>query len=179
LAVVDNGTGTIVRGRTRLRSRRLAVIGGALGALIAAAGCGSTGINTSALTQDIKNRLDEHPGYAVRSVHCPAQARQAKGVVVHCSVTLRNGDLIRVRATQLDNSGTVHLVANEMFADNVQRGILANLPSSTSGAQARCPNYVPVVIGNAFTCRLHDAGALTRARVTIVDSDGGFRLSFS
>jgi hypothetical protein len=38
---------------------------------------------------------------------------------------------------------------------------------------------VPVVIGNAFTCRLRDAGAYTRAQVTIVDADGGFRLSFS
>jgi hypothetical protein len=66
-----------------------------------------------------------------------------------------------------------------MFADNVQRGILASLPRDVSGARAACPNYVPVVIGNAFTCRLRGAGAFTRARVTIVDSDGGFRLSFS
>ena len=74
---------------------------------------------------------------------------------------------------------TPHLVADEMFADNVQRGILASLPRSVPGAQAVCPNHVPVVIGNAFTCRLRDAGAYTRARVMIVDSDGGFRLRFS
>jgi hypothetical protein len=155
------------------------VIGGALGALTAAVGCGSTGYNTTALTQDIRTRLDQHPGYAVRSVHCPAQARQAKGVVVRCSATMRNGDVVRLQATQLDDRGTIHLVANEMFADNVQRGILASLPRSAPGAQAVCPRHVPVVIGNAFTCRLRDAGAYTRAQVTIVDADGGFRLSFS
>jgi hypothetical protein len=169
----------IVRARVRRRTQRLVVIGGALAVLIAAAGCGSTGYNTAALAHDITTRLDQHPGYAVRSVRCPTSARQAKGVVVRCSVTLRDGDVVRVRATQLDDRGTIHLVANEMFADNVQRGILANLPSGAAGAQAVCPNHVPVVIGAGFTCRLTDAGALTRAKVTIVDSDGGFRLRFS
>ena len=149
------------------------------GALIAAAGCGSTGYNTAALAHDITTRLDQHPGFTVRSVHCPAYARRAKGVVVRCSATLGNGDVVRLRATQLDDSGTIHLVADEMFADNVQRGILASLPRSAPGAQAVCPNHVPVVIGNAFTCRLRDAGAYTRAQVMIVDSDGGFRLRFS
>lgn len=179
LDVVDTGTGTIVRGRARRRTRRLVVIGGALGALIAAAGCGSTGYNTAALSKDIKTRLDEHPGFAVRSVSCPAHAPRAKGVVVHCSATLRDGDVVRLRATQLDERGTIHLVANEMFADNVQRGILASLPRNAPDAQAACPNHVPVVIGNAFTCRLRGAGAFTHAQVTIVDSDGGFRLRFS
>jgi hypothetical protein len=185
---VDNGTGIIVRRRAGRRTRRLALIGGALAALIAAAGCGSTGdntaapprdINRAALAREITTRLDQHPGYAVRSVRCPARARQAKGVVVGCTVILRDGDVVRVRATELDDRGTVHLVANEMFADNVQRGILANLPRSASGAQAVCPNHVPVVIGSAFSCRLRGAGALTRAEVTIVDADGGFRLTFS
>jgi hypothetical protein len=155
------------------------VIGGALGALIAAAGCGSTGYNTAALAHDITTRLDQHPGFAVASVHCPAHARQAKGVLVRCSATLRDGDVVRLRATQLDDSGTIDLVANEMFADNVQRSILASLPPGAPGAQAVCPNHVPVVIGNAFACRLRDAGAYTRAHVMIIDSDGGFRLSFS
>lgn len=155
------------------------VIGGALAALIAAGGCGSTGYNTAALTHDITTRLDQHAGFAVRSVHCPAHARRAKGVVVRCLATLRDGDVVRLRATQLDDRGTIHLVANEMFADNVQRGILAGLPRRAPSAQAVCPNHVPVVIGNAFTCRLRDAGAYTRAQVMIVDSDGGFRLRFS
>lgn len=99
-------------------------------------------------------------------------------MIVRCSATLRNGDIVRLRATQLDASGTIHLVANEMFADNVQRGILASLPRGAQGAQAVCPNHVPVVIGNAFTCRLRGAGAYSRAQVMIVDSDGGFACAF-
>lgn len=71
---MNSGTRIIVRGRAHRRTRRLAVIGGALGALIAAAGCGSTGYNTAALAHDITTRLDQHPGFAVASVHCPAHA---------------------------------------------------------------------------------------------------------
>jgi hypothetical protein len=154
-------------------------ISGALGALVAAAGCGSTGLNTAALAQNIKVRLDQHPGFGVRSVRCPGHAEAGKGITIHCSAMLRDGDVVRVRATQVDSKGTVHLVASQMFADNVERGILANLPASIDAARADCPNHVPVVIGNAFTCSLRDAGRYTRARVTIVDGDGGFRLAFS
>ncbi|HEY1567511.1 MAG TPA: DUF4333 domain-containing protein [Solirubrobacteraceae bacterium] len=46
-------------------------------------------------------------------------------------------------------------------------------------AHVACPNHVPVVIGNAFTCTLTGAGRYTRVRVTIVNGDGGFRLAFS
>jgi hypothetical protein len=35
------------------------------------------------------------------------------------------------------------------------------------------------VIGNAFTCTLTHAGRYTRARATIIDGDGGYRLTFS
>lgn len=151
-------------------------IGGALGALFAAAGCGSTGYNTAALAQNIKTRLDQHPGFGVRSVHCPAHAERGQGITVHCTATLRNGEVIRLRATQLDGNGTVHLVASEMFADNVEHGILASLPASIAAARVDCPNHVPVVIGHGFDCTLRDAGRYTHARVTIVDGDGGFRL---
>ncbi len=58
-------------------------------------------------------------------------------------------------------------------------GIVASLPADDASAHAVCPNFEPVMIRNAFTCTLTDAGPYTRARVTIVDGDGGFRLSFS
>jgi hypothetical protein len=147
--------------------------------LLALAGCGTSGYDTGALAKDITTRLDQHAGFAVRSVSCPKQARKAKGVVIHCSATLRDGDVVKMRATQLDDKGTVHLVGSQMFADNVERGITANLPPGAASAQAACPNQVPVVIGNAFTCTLTHAGRHTRARVTIIDGDGGYRLTFS
>jgi hypothetical protein len=179
LEVVDDGTGMIVRGRARRRVRTWALIGATVVAVLVMAGCGASGFNTGALAKDIRTRLDQHPGWAVRSVSCPKQARKAKGVVIHCSATLRDGTVVKLRATQLDDKGTIHLVANEIFADNVERGILASLPSADASAKAVCPDHVPVVIGKAFTCTLTHAGRYIRARVTIVDGDGGFRLSFS
>jgi hypothetical protein len=115
----------------------------------------------------------------VRSVSCPKQARKAKGVVIHCSATLRNGEVDQMRATQLDDNGTIHLVGSLIFADNVERAVQSNLPTNPTAAQVVCPNHVPVVIGHTFTCRLADAGADSKALITIIDGDGGFRMSFS
>jgi Domain of unknown function (DUF4333) len=115
----------------------------------------------------------------VRSVRCPAHARQAKGVVIRCSATLRDGEVDQMRATQTDDNGTVHLVGSLIFADNVERAIESNLPATATTAHVLCPNHVPVAIGHTFTCRLTDAGSSTKALITIVDDDGGFRMSFS
>jgi hypothetical protein len=35
------------------------------------------------------------------------------------------------------------------------------------------------VIGHTFACRLTGAGTYRRALITIIDGDGGFRMSFS
>jgi hypothetical protein len=177
--------GIALEGRGCARPRAL---GGALAAaaLVASCGLGACGAahpdparqDTGWLARDISSALNRHPGWSVSSVSCPRHAERARGVVIHCSATLRNGRIVRLRATQLDGHGTIHLVANEIFADNVERGIMASLPPGQSSARADCPNYVPVVIGTAFTCSLRDAGRYRRARVTIVDGDGGFRLHF-
>jgi uncharacterized protein DUF4333 len=170
---MTTGTGTLTRGQ------RSGLLAAAPAAVLALAACGASGFDTAALAKDIRARLDQHPGWAVRSVRCPGHARKAKGVVIHCSATLRDGRVVRLRATQLDDKGSIHLVANEIFADNVERAVVASVPGTHASAQAVCPNFEPVVIGNAFTCRLARAGPYTRARVTIVDGDGGFRLGFS
>jgi hypothetical protein len=179
----------IVRGRVRRRTQtwthaparitaaRWAVVG--MVALLALAGCGASSSDAGALTAQIRTALDRHPGFTVRVVHCPAHVRPAKGVVVHCSATLRDGHVVAVRATELDSKGTINLIANEMFADNVEHGIAQSLPVTATTPHVVCPNHVPVVIGNAFTCTLTGAGRYTRARVTIVDGNGGFRLAFS
>ncbi len=111
--VVDDGTGKIVRRRVRGR-RRVWALPAALAALLALAGCGRSGYDTGALARDITARLDQHPGWAVRSVRCPQHASRGKGVVIRCSATLRDGRVVRLRATQLDGKGTIHLVANEV-----------------------------------------------------------------
>jgi hypothetical protein len=105
---MDDLTGVIVRRRVSRRARRWALAGALAVVLLAVAGCGTSGYDTGALAKDITTRLDQHAGFAVRSVSCPKQARKAKGVVIHCSATLRDGDVVKMRATQLDDKGTVH-----------------------------------------------------------------------
>jgi hypothetical protein len=179
LGVMNDGTGHDRRGRARRRGSRAALVCAALVAMGVLAACGAAKPDTGWLTSDITSALDRHPGWTVSSVTCPPRAERARGVVIRCTATLRNGRVVKLRATQLDDHRTIHLVANEIFADNVERGIMANLPSGGSSARAECPNYEPVVIGAAFTCSLRDAGRYRQARVTIVDGDGGFRLRFS
>ncbi|MGZ4178871.1 MAG: DUF4333 domain-containing protein [Solirubrobacteraceae bacterium] len=84
-----------------------------------------------------------------------------------------------MRATQTDDHGTILLVGSLIFADNVERAVQSNLPGTAAGAHVVCPNHVPVVIGHSFTCGLAGAGSYTKALITIVDDDGGFRMSFS
>ena len=115
----------------------------------------------------------------MRSVHCPSNVKQAKGVVVHCTATLKSGEVDRVRARQTDASGTYDIVGSLIFADNVERAVKGNLPGSPTDAHVVCPNRVPVVIGHSFTCHMSGAGSTTKALITIVDEDGGFRMSFS
>jgi Domain of unknown function (DUF4333) len=168
----------IIRGRMRRRTRTGVAVA-ALLALLALVGCGASASESSDLTAQIRKALDRHPGFTVRSVHCPSDVHRAKGVVTHCSATLRDGHVVALRATQLDSKGTINLIANEMFADNVEHGIVSSLPVTATAPHAACPNHVPVVIGHAFTCTLTGAGRYTHARVTIVNGDGGFRLTFS
>jgi hypothetical protein len=117
--------------------------------------------------------------FAVRSVRCPARAKRAEGVVIRCSATLPDGEVDQMRATQTDDNGTIHPVGSLTFAGNVERAVQSNLPGTAAGARVVCPNHVPVVIGHTFTCRLTDARSDTKALITIIDDDGGFRMSFS
>jgi hypothetical protein len=144
----------------------------------AATGCGVT---TSAgkdprseLTGLIRGSLNVHRDYHVRSVSCP-RFKPSKGHVVNCSVTLRGGHIMQVRATELDGKGTYHLVGSVMFADNLEHGIVTILASRDPGATAHCPAYVPVRIGRTFDCAVTDPRRrhLT-AVVTILDHDGGY-----
>jgi Domain of unknown function (DUF4333) len=150
---------------------------------LALAGCGgggSPGYDTSRLARMIRVRLDQHPGFQVQSVSCPKHAKLGKGVVVRCTATNRRGHVVRMRATQLDDKGTVHLVADEMFADNVERGIMTALAQRGIPSSAVCPERVPVVIGRRFDCEVvENSTRHASANVTIVDSDAGFTLRFS
>jgi hypothetical protein len=179
---MTNGTGMITRGRTRSRTYTAVLIAALAAALLALTGCGSSsssGADSSHLAKLVAGSLRQHPGFAVRSVHCPSDIKRAKGAVVHCTATLKSGEIDRVRATQTDANGTFDIVGSLIFADNVERAVQGNVPGSPAGAHAVCPNRVPVVIGHTFTCQVSGAGSTTKALITIVDDDGGFRMSFS
>jgi hypothetical protein len=136
-------------------------------------------ITTSKLEQNIRTRLDQHRSFQVQTVQCPSDAKLAKGVVINCTAKLADGHTVAVRNTQLDNKGTVHIVISEMFADNVEHGIVVTLGQRGTSATALCPERIPVVIGKQFYCTVTDSfGRHSRALVTIVDADGGFRLRF-
>jgi hypothetical protein len=160
---------------------RCAPIAAALAlALAACGGSGSPGYDTSRLSTMIRVRLDQHPGFQVQSVSCPKHAKLGKGVVIRCTATNRGGHVIQMRATQLDDKGTVHLVADEMFADNVERGIMTSLAQRGIPSRAICPEHVPLVIGHRFDCKVVEKSSHHgSANVTIVDADGGFTLRFS
>lgn len=149
------------------------------GVALALAGCGSAPSDSPYLTNLIRTSLDGHPGFRVQSVACP-RGSIAKGAVVNCTATLRGGHKVGVRATALDEKGAFHIVASEMLADNVERGIVGMLAARNIKARAACPEHVKVVIGRTFGCSVTDAGGrhLTAA-VTIVDADGGFRVGLS
>jgi hypothetical protein len=144
----------------------------------AIAGCGATataGADTRAeLTQLIRVSLDHHRGYHVQSLSCP-KVRLAKDLVIICGVTIRGGHKLRMRATELDNHGSYHLVASEMLADNVEHGIVTTRASRDPGAIAHCPAHVPVLVGRSFDCGVTDhQGRHLTAVVAIGDRDGGF-----
>jgi hypothetical protein len=172
----------ITPGRMRPQTYTVVLLAAVAAAMLALAGCGSSsssGGGSSHLTKLIAGSLQQHPGFAVRSVHCPSNVKTAKGIVVHCTVTLKSGDVDRVRATETDANGTYDIVGSLIFADNVERAVQGNLPGSPTGAHVVCPNRVPVVIGHTFTCQVSGAGSTTTGLITIVDDDGGFRMSFS
>jgi hypothetical protein len=96
----------------------LAVAGFALTA------CAAVGPSRSpSLPSLIRTSLDAHRGFRVQSVACPAGPR-GKGAVVHCSVTLRGGYKVGVRAIALGH-GAFRILTSEILPDNVERALRA------------------------------------------------------
>ncbi len=161
---------------------RAAVIIGALALALGLAACSSSGrsYDRSKLEGKISAALDRHPGFQVQSVRCPEHAQIGKGLVISCTAINHDGHTVRMRAIQVDDKGSVRLIANEMFADNVERGVVASLAQQGINAGAVCPEHVPVVIGSRFHCRVVEtAGRQAAARITILNSNGAFTVHIS
>ena len=132
------------------------------------------GSSSPKLDNVIRSSLDAHRGFHVQSVACPAGSRD-KGAVVHCSVTLSGGHKVGVRAIALGNDA-FRILTSEMLPDNVERAIVAALARRNITANAVCPEHVRAQIGRTFDCKI-TAGGDRRAiaKVTVLNSDGGFR----
>lgn len=127
------------------------------------------------LTSLIRTSLDAHRGFHLQFVACPAGPR-GKGAVVHCTVTLRGGHKVGVRAIALDGHGAFRILTSEILPDNVERAIVAALARRSIIAKTVCPEHVLAGIGRTFHCTVTAAaGRHAVGTVTIVDPDGGFR----
>lgn len=142
---------------------------------VALTACDSLESSSPNLASLIRTSLDAHRGFHVQSVACPAGPR-GKGAVVHCTVTLRGGHKVGVRAIALDGHGRFRILTSEILPDNVERAIVAALARRSIIAKAVCPEHVLAGIGRRFHCTV-TAGADRHAlaTVTIIDADGGFR----
>lgn len=156
---------------------RLAGFAAAVAALAVCAGCGTVSWDQTKVQNAIRDVLTKQAGVQVRAVSCPSKARIATGVVTYCNATLAGGDTVRFSATQTDSSGRVHVGPAEMIGLEVQNRIQSSLRQRGVAASAKCPQHVPIVVGNVFVCTVADAhGRQARIGVTITDASAGFRL---
>jgi hypothetical protein len=145
---------------------------------LAAAGCGTAMLNTGHVESLIKNKMTGPPfNLSVSGVKCPDQPVK-KGDVFTCTLTLKNGQTVNFRVTQVDNKTNVNVTQAEMIPPYVENQIHANLLTQNLNATATCPQHVAVVPGATFTCSLVSAsGQHGTATLTILDNSGGFRIT--
>ena len=154
-----------------LRVRRLAIL-----SLVVLAGCGTSVLDPAKEEHTIRSSITKL-GAPVQSVNCPSGVKLGKGIVTYCTVTLRSGETLSIKGTQLDNKGTVHYSSTTMIAGAVENTIEVRLRQLGVAATATRPRHVPLVVGSRFTCNLRDnAGDTAYISVTIVNSTGEFKL---
>jgi hypothetical protein len=154
-----------------LHVRRFAIL-----SLVLIAGCGTSVLDPAKEENTIRTSITKL-GASIQSVKCPSGVKVGKGIVTYCTVTLRSGETVSIKGTQLDSKGTVHYRSTTMIAGAVENTIEARLRQLGVGATATCPRHVPLVVGSRFSCTLRDhAGHTAHVQVTIVNSTGTFKL---
>jgi hypothetical protein len=86
------------------RARRLLTGVAIASTVVAAAGCGATTLDRSALEQEIAGELARQTGERPR-VACPDGREAAADVVFRCTLTLSDGSRSRTRVTVLGEDG--------------------------------------------------------------------------
>lgn len=153
------------------RVRRLGVI-----SLVLLAACGTLSWDQSKNESNIRSSLTKL-GVQVQSVKCPSDVKVAKGVVAYCTATLKSGEKVSIKATQLDSKGNVRYTSTAVIATEAENLIETKLSQSGLTATAACPRHVKIVVGKQFVCTLRDnSGHTAHVPVTIIDSTGSFRV---
>lgn len=158
--------------------RRTSLLGGAVALSLSATGCGTAMLNTGHVESLIKNHVSGPPVNAsVAGVKCPDRPVK-KGDVFTCTVTLKNGQTVAFRVTQLDAKTNISAVPTQMIPPYVERTVQSNLATQNVNATATCPEHVAIVVGATFTCSLvSSSGQHGIATLTILDPTGGFRIT--
>jgi Domain of unknown function (DUF4333) len=140
------------------------------------AGCGTSTLDAAKEENTIRSNIAKL-GTPVQSVKCPSGVKVGKGIVTYCTATLWSGETVSIKATQLDDKGTVHFHSTTMIAGAVENNIEVRLRQLGVSATATCPRHVPIVAGSQFACALRDnAGRTAHVQVTIENSTGAFKL---
>jgi hypothetical protein len=171
-------------------SRRLIAVGLAVTAL-ALAGCSSgasvhVGNSVSASTTATSTtpngsymklvdgilNLTRRRGLAADSVDCAGAVPNKTGETLACTAHYKRGGTGRFIVTARDDAGNVHIQAAEMIAPEIEDDIAKRAKSFVT---VKCPEHVPVVIGNTFHCISTNGTRNHNILVRIIDRDAGFR----
>lgn len=74
-------------------------------AAAAAAGCGTTTLDTNGAEKQIAAGIEKQTGVKLRKVECPSDIEAKKGKTFHCTLTAPNGQKIGLTAVQTSDDG--------------------------------------------------------------------------
>jgi hypothetical protein len=146
------------------------------GCAIALAGCGTTTVDGRKVQDQIRAQASGPPfDLSVAGVKCPAHRAAKKNDTFTCTMSLKNGETVPFKITQLDSKGHFSFHLGNEIATFVEATINRDLARRGFRVSSTCPQHVPVVRGAKFTCSMVWArGKHTNVQVKIIDSLGAF-----
>lgn len=144
-------------------------------ATTALAGCGTATLDSSKIAGLMRALLVDQAGLQVRSVDCPGHITEGTGIVTRCTATLKDGDTVKMTATQTANG--IRVAPAEMIADRIEHFIVRALAGQGVSAAASCPQHEPIVVGERFDCTATERGGHSfTVHVTVIGASGAFRI---
>lgn len=71
----------------------------------AAAGCGTSTLNTDEAEKQIASGIEKQTGVKLRKVDCPSDVEAKKGKTFHCTLVAPNGSKVGLTAVQTSDDG--------------------------------------------------------------------------